>query len=529
LVKASTRAHRWSTTALFATSFAIALTVAGERRAHACGGGFFLEPEHTEVIVTDHRMAISISDTETIIWDQMKYKGAPTEFAFLFPAPATATVETSNDAWFAALDAYTAPTIYSPRIVERGGCAIMGCAASDTLTKGSATSGGSASSESVVGPYLVTRLAPKSADEVTNMLMAAGFFVADDAPKIIGDYITEGQGFLFMRLRPGCGEEAMQPIRIVIPGSHPTLPLRLASLGINTTVNIELFVLGDRRWAPQNYPTTTIDFSQLRTDGGKNNYEVLADAAFASGDGRNFITEFAGSPNRPLVEPSSEAVADNSNAASLRVLSGGPTSPTGGQAVTGSLTDVYQQLCLPSASTSDGGCAPTTTGMPALSDAADPFFDGAAVDASDQAFDAEAPEAGDDGGVDDGGDAAVMFGPNGPNGPNAVPDNVPTMCGTPSDLTRVLEGIPTGQLYLTRLRAHLPQAAVGAADLQLQPSSDGDVSQYHQAIANDGETPPTSNPSGTCRSAPRSKPRADLWAAATALAFIAAAILRRRR
>src|SRR5262249_48579403 len=85
---------------------AIASTLATpEKKASACGGCFHPPTEST--VVTDHRMAFSISPTQTILWDQIRYTGSPSEFAWVLPIHQGARVEISHDEWFAALDAST--------------------------------------------------------------------------------------------------------------------------------------------------------------------------------------------------------------------------------------------------------------------------------------------------------------------------------------------------------------------------------------------------------------------------------------
>src|SRR5579859_2090709 len=82
--------------------------------ALACGACFH-SPPPTQVIdtslVTDHRMAFSVSQTQTVLWDQIRYSGNPTNFAWVLPIRAGARVELSSDAWLAALDASTRTVI----------------------------------------------------------------------------------------------------------------------------------------------------------------------------------------------------------------------------------------------------------------------------------------------------------------------------------------------------------------------------------------------------------------------------------
>jgi hypothetical protein len=492
--------------------------LAGPADAQACGGAFF-ETSPT-VNVTDHRMAISIAKDQTIVWDQIQYQGDPREFAFVFPVPPGSRVELGDDAWLTALDAYTAPTIYSPRDSSHSGCALMGCAATENTSLGSASGAGQGPVTSlVVGPYLVSTVTPRSESELLSALAGDGLTVPSGAAPIVASYLAAGMSFVVMRLRPGCGERSIAPVRIVMPGSHATVPLRLASMGASQSVNVEIFVLGEQRWAPQSYPEGAVDFAKVRADYAGNNYPELAEAVFASAQGRTFITEFAGKATGVNVDQTD-------------------------------LASTFSALCaaVPSAPATSS-CVALDYDASTISDAADPFFDAASTDASDNGASREAGaddaggdggDGGDDAGDDAGDGAAMMFKwpgassiqnvtGNGPSAPRGTGTGITRTCGSPTDLARATEHTPYERLYITRLRAHIPVGQIAQADLTLRPSSDGDLSQYHQALATPSGEEPRSNPDATCRTGSgRARPRADVTAALAALAFLAAVVVRRR-
>ncbi len=96
------------------------------RPADACGGCFVPQSERT--VVTDHRMALSISPDQTVLWDQIRYSGDPREFAWVLPVRNGAKIEVSNDEWFSALDASTQPVVVAPlRSCGGGGGSGIGC------------------------------------------------------------------------------------------------------------------------------------------------------------------------------------------------------------------------------------------------------------------------------------------------------------------------------------------------------------------------------------------------------------------
>src|SRR6185503_20261287 len=82
--------------------------------AHACGGCFHPEDQARTTVVTAHRMALSISQDQTVLWDQVQYAGEPQDFAWVLPVKAGAYIEVGTDAWFETLDAAT-----STRVLQR--------------------------------------------------------------------------------------------------------------------------------------------------------------------------------------------------------------------------------------------------------------------------------------------------------------------------------------------------------------------------------------------------------------------------
>src|SRR5688572_16654574 len=80
--------------------------------ASACGGCFV--PATDSTVVTGHRMAISISPKQSVLWDQIQYAGDPAEFGWVLPVKPGAYIEVASDAWFETLDATTTVTVQQP-------------------------------------------------------------------------------------------------------------------------------------------------------------------------------------------------------------------------------------------------------------------------------------------------------------------------------------------------------------------------------------------------------------------------------
>ena len=98
--------------ALLVAATTVAL-VAGERNASACGGEF-VPPNENESVVTDHRMILAIGQTQSTLYDEIEFKGAPASFAWVLPIKGAATVGLSADVLFASLDQLTASQVVQP-------------------------------------------------------------------------------------------------------------------------------------------------------------------------------------------------------------------------------------------------------------------------------------------------------------------------------------------------------------------------------------------------------------------------------
>jgi hypothetical protein len=82
--------------------------------AQACGGCFVQQSENTQV--SGHRMVLSISPTQTTLWDQITYDGDPSEFAWVLPIKGQVQIGTSSDLLFGTLESATEVQIFSPQI-----------------------------------------------------------------------------------------------------------------------------------------------------------------------------------------------------------------------------------------------------------------------------------------------------------------------------------------------------------------------------------------------------------------------------
>lgn len=273
--------------------------------ARACGGGMFVLPTETEnTSVTGHRVAISISMDQTVLWDQIQYKGAPKDFGWVMPVKAGATIGVGSDAWLESLDAATA-TVVSSRQVEcfTDSGSGSGCgASSDGALAGTRSNPMQQTDPSVtvlhsatVGPYDTVTLASSTPGALGKWFSTHGYAIPADVQPILDDYAAQGFDFIAARLTPGMGVAQMKPLRVVTPGALTTFPMKMLAAGAKSNVALSLFVVTEGRSSIEGFPGATITGADLTWDFTKHasDYADVRAKKLAADSGRTFLTTFA--------------------------------------------------------------------------------------------------------------------------------------------------------------------------------------------------------------------------------------------
>jgi hypothetical protein len=483
---------------------AAAVSLLGARPARACGGCLQRPAPVQTTVVTGHRMAFSVSQEQTVLWDQIEYSGSPSDFAWVLPVRAGAKVELSHDEFFAALDAMTDPVIKGPTPNcgnggSGGGCLFGGASSNAAGGFAAETPGNQVQvlNQGVVGPYDTVTVHSTDPNALYQWLVTNNYDIPPSVRPIIDAYVAEGSDFLALRLAPGQGVQAMKPVRVVTPGAGLTLPLRMVAAGVGANVGITLYVLGDGRYEAQNFSNGTIDDSKLVwvTAQSQSNYQTLAANVMAGNGGRTWLTEYAQAVS---------VLGDASTVASSHSYScGGPGSSSFNYYGSGSasLGILYYGTCL---CQSQPLCGQTLVAPVGPDDASlDALLDQAA--SGEAATDAPAESSGDDAsaeassddaaGEDAQGDAAAASEAGPYEGGLIAPDGgCTTACDGFDDLAVASVGLDPSNVWVTRLRAQVPSNVLTEGDLVLQASSSQTaVSNLHSTSVYDD---PAYNPCG---------------------------------
>jgi len=286
------------------------LGVYAERDAAACGGCFH-PPTQTAADITDERMLLSASTTQSTLYDQIRYAGSPSSFAWVLPIHGTVDVGLSADVLFDSIDVLTATEIVppEPNCPPPPNCAFGGSASGGAgSSSGGEVAGSAAPPVTVtkaenVGPYATVQLHSTDSSALANWLAQNGYDIPADVVPLIDQYVAEGFDFLAMKLLPNQGVQAMRPVRVTTPGGSLSLPLRMASVGTGATVGITIWVVSDGRYEPQNFPFFHIEDSALVWDFSTNlsNYTTLRARNEAALGGKGWELESSIVLNQQLI------------------------------------------------------------------------------------------------------------------------------------------------------------------------------------------------------------------------------------
>lgn len=273
-------------------------------RAEACGGCFI--PPGPPTVVSGHRMVMSISQTQSVLWDQIQYAGEPEEFAWVLPVKPGARVEAATAAFFEMLEGATATRVVPPFVncgSSSSGCGMDFSSGAEAAGDDGGFEGPNGPAVEVVhqgtvGPYETVTLSTEEPGALNAWLESHGYNVDETSQPIIDAYVEEGFDFIALRLQPGKGIQQMTPVRVVMEGATFALPLRMVGIGTGAQTPLVLYVVGEGRYRTQNFPTVALSLNLLSWDfeTQESNYTDLRDAALAENDGRGFLTSYA-APN----------------------------------------------------------------------------------------------------------------------------------------------------------------------------------------------------------------------------------------
>ncbi|XXY51591.1 DUF2330 domain-containing protein [Sorangium sp. So ce269] len=422
-----------------------AATLLPSRDALACGGCF--APVTQTTVVNAHRMVLSVSPVQSVLWDQIQYAGDPSEFAWVLPVKRGATIQVGSDAWFETLDAATSVRITPPNSMcggSGGGCGLpMVGASSNDSAGGFGNEQVTVLHRGTVGPYETATLATDTPGALNEWLDTNGFGVDESTQPVIDAYVEEDFDFIALKLQPGKDVKEMTPVRVVMPGANTTLPLRMVAAGTGANVAITLFVIGEGRHAAEGFAAASVPHDLLAWDfaSQESNYGALREKALAAADGgRAFLTPYA--QQGSLFSPVSSSAAPFG----VQYTTSGSTTPVD------TIAAAFAQQGLANGETEDTACAVRF----------------AELAMEDRVVGNPCPAG------------ALLSDPSCDEVASGQIDARELACGPLDDLAVAMIGLHPKDVWLTRLEANLPRAALDT-DLVLIPAPQERVDNWMRA------------------------------------------------
>jgi hypothetical protein len=317
--------------------FAIALIAASPAKpAHACGGFFC---GFTPVDQTAERVVFKVHADSTTMITQIAYTGDADDFAWVLPlaeVPDVMSLKVFPQRALTALDAQTGPQFQLPNECQRFFAdATAGAAGPPPPSAAGAddsANGVTVHFRAEVGPYDVAAIESKDPMALFKWLQDNEYNVNEVMLPYIEAYTKEGMKFLAAKLQKDKDTSDIQPLQFDLPGTTPSIPLRMTAIAAEPEMSFLVFVFGADRHNGANWPDVEIPDDKIafkpNTYPQQTNWTALVARGVDEAGGQGWVTELAGStdPIVQLLNNSTFATPDDEAAgkALLDLMDGAP-------------------------------------------------------------------------------------------------------------------------------------------------------------------------------------------------------------
>ncbi len=282
-------------TTLCAGVFASQLALAPA--AQACGGFFCSLQQPVEQAA--ERILFAKDGEDMVAHVQIQYSGPAENFSWIVPVPTAPELSVGSDAVFQALRDSTRPQ-FNIDITTVGECAPETFAAEGPLAAPTAepTVAPSAAvtviSEQQVGPFESVVLTGDDPETVKQWLRDNGYDVPPNVDPLLNPYIENDMPLLALKLKKGRTAGDLQPIAMRYKADKPMIPIQLTAVAAEEDMDVQVWVLGEQRAIPMNYPHVKINEARVNWFSGGSNYRSLVTDAMNEAGGQGFVTDYAG-------------------------------------------------------------------------------------------------------------------------------------------------------------------------------------------------------------------------------------------
>jgi hypothetical protein len=280
--------------------------------ARACGGFFCSRPPpdgSLPIAQAGEQVLFVLGDGQVQAHIQIIYKGDAAQFSWVVPVTALPTLDVGTDVMFDRLEAATRPNFQVSWQMDgtckgfgggSSGCVAGGARSSNTALGGKGAGSGAVNGPSVevafrgnVGPYDSAVIRSDDPTALKTWLMTNGYFVSDQASRVVDDYVAAHSYFVALRLQQGKDTTAIQPIVLQMASDEGCLPLKLTAVAATPDLRVNVWVLGAARAVPLDYVEVGINQAKLDWFNFGKNYDALLGQAADEAGGNAFAVEYA--------------------------------------------------------------------------------------------------------------------------------------------------------------------------------------------------------------------------------------------
>jgi hypothetical protein len=269
--------------------------------ADACGG-FFCGRQPVDQ--TAERILFEVGQSSVTMTTQISFSGEAADFAWVLPlseVPLADSLGVLHQQALNALDSNSGPVFVPPDDLACVSCASCNFAQPPVpATADSSGSGVTVFIRQEVGDYDVAVIGSEDPSALIDWLHTEGYRITAAMEPYIEQYTSEGLKFLALKLVDTADVSDLRPFRFSLPGTAPSIPLRMTALAAEPEMSIVAFVLADTRFEGKNWPNLVIDDNQIRYNPFSaafpfaTNWSRLVAQAVDEAGGRGWVTEFAG-------------------------------------------------------------------------------------------------------------------------------------------------------------------------------------------------------------------------------------------
>jgi hypothetical protein len=282
-----------------AAASALAIAVLASDAA-ACGG-FFCGRQPVDQ--TAERILFEVGQGSVTMTTQISFNGKAEDFAWVLPlsaVPAENSLSVFQQQALNALDANSGPVFNPP--ADPACYGMRGAYAPGTAVADSESTPGAVTVyiRQEVGEYDVAVIESDDPQALIEWLLAEGYRITPPMHPYIERYTSEGLKFLALKLLDSADVKDLKPFRFTLPGTSPSIPLRMTALAAEPEMSILAFVLADERYEGKNWPNLEIPDDQIRYNPfgysypAPSNWSKLVAQAVDTAGGQGWVTEYAG-------------------------------------------------------------------------------------------------------------------------------------------------------------------------------------------------------------------------------------------